>query len=158
MILSNGTLKIRGLLGVGTLAFALALPGCGGGDSETTETISKAQYVKQADAICSKTENRQLKLVGEFNQGKNTPQNQKSEEELVLFAGLPPLKQQAEELSELPKPSTGAQEVEKYVSTLQSAIEKSEDDPGLMLLSATSPFANPETLARKIGFKACSGA
>jgi hypothetical protein len=40
----------------GVLAIALVTAGCGGGDDETTATLTKAQFIKQADGICSAAE------------------------------------------------------------------------------------------------------
>lgn len=133
--------------------------GCGGGNDGTTEasSISKAQYIKQADAICTKTEDRQEALVQKFGE-KEKKQTANSEAELVSFAGLPPLQQQVEELSELPPPSTGAAEASAYLKALEDAVKAGREDPAALLGGTENPFAKAEELGQKFGFKVCRGA
>jgi hypothetical protein len=136
----------------------LLIVGCGGGGgsvsnvSTTSAIISKAEYVKRADAICSRTEKEQLKLLGSLPKLKPT---QKSQVELVEHAGIPPLQEQAKELTKLPEPSEGAAEAKAYVIAFSNGLEKSEEDPSAMLKS--TPFASAEAIAAKFGFKVCAG-
>jgi hypothetical protein len=47
------------IAGIGVLAVALLATGCGGGGSdEATAQVSKAQFFKQARAICAKTQRK----------------------------------------------------------------------------------------------------
>jgi len=47
------------IAGIGVLAVALLATGCGGGGGdEATAQVSKAQFFKQARAICARTEKR----------------------------------------------------------------------------------------------------
>ncbi len=135
-----------------------AAVGCGGGDDETAAAspISKAQYIKRADAICTETENRQEALIRKFGE-QEKKQTPNSEAELVSFAGLPPVQQQLEEISELPQPSTGAQEADAYVKALGEGLKAARKNPAA-LLEGKNPFAEAEEVAAKFGFKVCRGA
>jgi hypothetical protein len=136
---------------------ALIAAGCGSGDGETdsTSSIPKAEYIQRADAICSKTEGRQELLLQKFGE-KQKKQTAKSEAEVVTFAGLPPVQRQAEELAELPPPDTGAKDAADYIKALEAAVKAGEEDPTL-LIRGKSPFAEAETQAQKFGFKVCLG-
>lgn len=146
----------RFVAGVWIAVVVLVIVGCGGtasNSSDTSATISRADYVKQADAICGRTEKKQLKLLRIFATQKST---QKARVELVEHAGIPPLQEQAKKLSELPEPSEGAAEAKAYVVAFSDGVNKAEEDPG-SLLEAPSPFGEAEALAAKFGFKVCSG-
>jgi len=143
---------------------ALVLTACGGdSDSSTTvASISKAEYVKQADQICAKTEKRQLALLntlqeeqakdGKANGGKG------SEVEMVIAAGLPPVRKQLEELTALPSPEGGASQINSYLKALEDGVTAVEDNPSSLLGLDTNPFAAAEAQAIKAGFKVCAGA
>jgi hypothetical protein len=140
------------------LSLGLLSAGCGDSDDETTTaTLSKAQFIKQADEICGKTEGRQLKRIEEF-QKRQLPPGPKAERELVLFAGIPPLALEAEELEELPLPGSGGSEAEAFIESFSAGVEKAEKDPTSLLGEKTNPFAEAEKLAREFGFKVCGGA
>jgi hypothetical protein len=143
---------------MGATALGLFVVGCGGGgDDSTVATVSKAQYIKQADAICGKTENRQLALMKGFAK-REEPPGKSSEEKLVENVGLPPLVTQLEELEELPLPSTGTAEAEDFLVAFGAGIEKGEKDPGLLLTLEPDPFSESKKLAAEFGFKTCGGA
>lgn len=141
------------------LASLLLLAGCGSGgtSSETAAALTKAQYVKQADAICAKVEKRQLKLVGAF-QKLHLKQSPSSELKLVRFAGIPPLDTQAEELAALSPPTTEAKEASAFIKAFEAGVAEAEKNPGLLLKINQDPFAKARALASSYGFKVCRGA
>ena len=151
------------LVGAAIVLAALLVVACGSGDgssssvstaSNTSATITKAQYITRADAICGRTEKKQLALVDKFPKQKPT---QQARMELVEFAGIPPLKEQAEQLNELPEPSKDAGAAKAYVDAFSNGVKGADEDPSAML-EAPTPFAKAESLAVKFGFKVCSGA
>lgn len=142
------------------LVSLLLLAGCGSGGadtSETTATLTKAQYIKQADAICSKAEKRQLKLVVSF-QKLNLKQTPSSELRLVKFAGIPPLGKQVEELAALAPPATGAKQASAFIKAFEAGVAEAEKNPALLLELNKDPFAKARALAGSYGFKVCRGA
>lgn len=151
------------VVGAAIVLVALLVVGCGsdGGSSSsvstasnTSVTITKAQYIERADAVCGRTEKKQLALVDEFPKQKPT---QQAQVELVEFAGIPPLKEQAEQLNELPEPNKAAGEAKAYVDAFSNGVKGADEDPSAML-EAPTPFAKAESLAVKFGFKVCRGA
>lgn len=147
------------LAGVCALIGFLLVVGCGSdGDNSSTAsdpsaTISKSDYLKRADAICARTEKEQRRLVRSFEARKPTRQAQI---ELIEYAGIPPLKEQARGISELPAPRDDAAQAQAYVAAFSDAVKKYEEDPGAAL-EGLSPFAEAEALAVKFGFKVCGG-
>jgi len=153
----NRSIRHR-LLGLVSVLLVAALAGCGSdGDETTAATVSKAQFIKQADAVCDKTEGRQLKRIEEF-QKRQLPPGPKAERELVAFAGVPPLAIEAEELEELPLPSSGGDEAEAFIDAFRAGVAKAEEDPASMLSEKAYPFVRATELAREFGFKVCGGA
>lgn len=117
--------------------------------------MAKAQYIKQADAICAKTEEKQQALITKMTKDA-PPRSKKAQLDLISQAGLPPLSSQVEELEDLPEPKTDADQAEAYLAELSTTLERVEEDPELMLKEA--PFVKAEEMAAKFGFKACRGA
>ena len=157
--------KIRATLVAVLLGGALLVAaGCGsdGDSSSTSATITKASFIKQADAICDKTEKRQLFRVDQYqtktgSEGDQAPPSHEDEVKLVAFAGIPPVVEQIEELSDLPRPEKGAKEVEEFIAALEAGIKKAESDPELVLSREPDPFAPAAKAASKFGFQVCSG-
>ena len=143
----------------------LTLAACGtssGGDeaTSTSATVSKAQFIKRADAICAKAEQKQLARVGLFKElHSGEPEGQAQLIGIIRFAGLPPLKTQAEELAKLPLSREETKQAEAYLQSLNKALKKAETDPSSMAGGVeSSPFLKAEALAGKFGFNSCGGA
>jgi hypothetical protein len=143
-------------------AVCLAMSSCGGDSDTTVANLSKAEFIQRADRICSETEKRQLALLSNLQEKEQTgsakSSGKESELELVRSAGLPPVKQQLEELGQLPRPETGSKQVESYLRALADGVAAIEDDPSLLLSLNTNPLAAAEAQAAKAGFKVCRGA
>jgi hypothetical protein len=98
------------IVGIGALALALALlaAGCGGGGTdEATAQVSKAEFFKQARAICVKT---QKKIQVEFNTSKDPT--------AVLDTAASLLENEAEELEAI----DGSDAVEEEVKPLIDGV------------------------------------
>jgi hypothetical protein len=137
------------------LAFGLAalLGGCGGSDDTTEVTVTKATFISEADKICSQSDKAQeakLNVLGEKVKQTGKPLG---DEELILQAGLPPLKKAVEELAELQTPEDNGQ-AEAIVADMEAAIKKTEQDPK-SLVDAQNPFTPVTAKARAYGLKVC---
>jgi hypothetical protein len=129
--------------------------GCGGGDDDS---LSKAEFVKQADAICTQKEAEKNKaLEAGFQQaGKEGKKGKKVEEELVTDTALPPISEMTEELGDLGAPSGEEDKAEAMVEAFEEEVEKIEGDPGSVLTGAGGEFAKANKLAKEMGLKVCS--
>jgi hypothetical protein len=138
----------------------LAFAGCGGGgdDEEQPASLTKAEYVKQADEICAATEKQQRKLLTQFQkENKGAGSGPRVMEEMIKTAALPPLEDQAKELAELPPPDKEAAKAEAYVAASEKALEDVSKDPAT-LLASPGAYTKAEELALEFGFKTCRGA
>jgi hypothetical protein len=127
-----------------TFAIALILAGCGGSDS-TASSLTKAQFIKQADAICAKTDKAVLAAISEAGVG----------ERKVLIAGLQPVQKEAEEISALGAPSGDEEAIAAIVAGIEAAVRKAENTS---LPAAKGAFAKVDALSAKYGFDDCAKA
>ena len=112
--------------------FAMAVSGCGDGgdDGDTTASLTKAQFVKQANAICAKHNKQVATEFNEFAQEGNLEDRSAAEvTKAVADIGIPALKKQLDELQALPVPEGEEEEVELIFQRLERTIEKVEDEP-----------------------------
>jgi len=147
---------------IAVLLGILVLAGCGSSGSEGSSSsgteLSKAEFIKQGDAICAKTDKVQETELQEFQkkdpEGKLTPAVR---EEMVTDAGLPPIQDEIKELADLQGPSADSDEIEAIVDGIEEALKKAEADPSL-LLKGPDPFAAVGKKAAAYGFKECDQA
>lgn len=144
-----------GKLSLLVTAAAVLLAACGGGGS----SITKAEFVKQADAICLKAKKKQAAGLEKAVKGEPGAELTPAEiENVIMTAVIPPYRQAANELSELPTPSGGADEVDAMVASLEEALEKGEKQPASVNSVSNSPFKTFDKQASEYGLEACSAA
>jgi hypothetical protein len=153
--------KIKALIAAALLATALAavFAGCGSSSDadETTSSLTKAQFISQGDKICAKADKQQEDLLTSLSQKVQKTGKAMDDEELILAAGLPPLRKELEELEVLGVPADDTH-AEAILAGIEQAIEKTESKPTLLIEPTTSPFAKVEAKARAYGFKVCGAA
>lgn len=131
---------------------ALAVGGCGGGDS--TSALTKAQFIKQADAICKKADETQLNELGRVEQElTGNAASRKNQERLVTEGGLPPIQEEAEEIAALGAPSGDEDQVDAIVEAIEAGVVEGGEDPEKL----ESAFAEADRLAKAYGFKEKEG-
>jgi hypothetical protein len=145
-------------LGLLLLVAAFAI-GCGGsGDDDSTSSLTKAQFIKRGDTICRKTDNEQLGLLVEWNEGHSQEEQRSKAGEAATIEAvfLPPLKTELAALVALGAPSEGEELVDQLTSGLEETVDAVEDDP-LGIQTYEQEIAKPLTdAARKYGFRVCS--
>lgn len=136
------------------LLLALTIASCGG-SGDSTASLTKAEFIKQADAICEAADGAQVVALGRVE--KENPGNMENvavQKKILATAGLPPVQQEAEEIADLGAPSGGEDEVAAIVDGIEKAIEEAENDPTAL----ESSFVAVDKLAARYGLKACSEA
>jgi hypothetical protein len=149
--------KRRGMLVAGALALAVAAAGCGGGSEDETP-LTKAEFTKQADAICATTKKAVKTRVSEAYKeiAKNAGSTaEKAQEEFVL-AVMPTYRTMSDELNGLAAPSGDEEQVKAIVSGYDSTISEYEEKPSAAIAAGGEPFAKTSTLAAKYGLKECA--
>ena len=149
-------MKTRPIALLGAVAaIALIVAGCGSSDDSTTdsaaggEALTKAEFVKQANAICT-AGNAEIEAA--LKEG--APKSDEEGEEFVEESVLPAVAKQVEEIGELGYPEgKDGEEAEAVVASAEAEIEKAEDDPST--LAEPGAFKEPNRLAREYGMSVC---
>jgi hypothetical protein len=148
---------------------ALIVGGCGGdGSGDATagqgvaesvtvsDDLSRAELILEGDKICTQTDKTQeAQLEAFLKDHPNSQSNPKGQAKLVREAGLPPIREELEELAALGAPPGDEKQVEAILEALETAIEKSEDDPASLLKDEDNLFGKVGELAATYGFGAC---
>ena len=159
-----------GLL-VACMAIVMIVGGCGGSDDSSDSTagtdstagaeLTKAQFLKQGNAVCADTNEEIQEGFQEF-----LKENSISENERLTTAELsevaedivaPIVGRQIKELRELGAPAGEEGQVEKILAAAEEGIQKSEEDPSSLLAGeGESAFGKANRLAQEYGLKTCS--
>jgi hypothetical protein len=145
----------------GVVAIAAIAAGCGSSSddsTETTATLTKAEFIKQGDAICekgSKQIEREAEEFAEENNVDTSKPTKEQQEEVITTVVVPSLQTQADELSELGAPSGEEGKSAAVIDALEAGVEELEDEPSLLPESGASPLDKANELASEFGFKAC---
>lgn len=154
-------------MGRGTIAIAVALAvaalvaGCGGGSdsssSSSTGSVSKAVFVKKADAVCQKgTERMQRAILVFLKQHKDVKRPNKTQsEKLVGTAIVPSVKTEIKELKALDVPEGDEERVDAIISALEEGLETAENNPEAVVASSSAVFGISGRLAGEYGAEAC---
>jgi hypothetical protein len=135
-------------------ALAMIVAGCGG-DGDSTDSLTKAEFVKQGNAICVEGEKKLEAEIEEFFEGEKQPTKVQLEEAAnAVF--LPSLRKQVGEIRDLGLPSEGAGEADKALKAAEEALKKGEEDPSILLVQGPGPFAEATKLAKEFGLTKCA--
>lgn len=144
---------------VGVLT-TVALVAAGCGDDDGDGSLTKAEFVKQANAICTAGDqeiNKRLESFLEDNEptGKRLTDAQLTEgaEEILI----PSLRKQVEKIAALGTPSEDGKEADEIVEAAEEALQEVEDEPVLAAPQTgdRNPFAEVNEMAREYGLDVC---
>jgi hypothetical protein len=138
------------------LATGSIAAGCGGGDdtSTTTAALSKEEFLKRGNQICTGGE-KHILAAEEKQLGENP-----SQAEVNKFAtktAIPTLQFEIAGLQALPPPSGDEAQVQAIISAAQQGLDKLKADPSLIAAGGQdNPFAEANKLAKQYGLTACA--
>ncbi len=143
------------LLAVGVLA---ALGGCGGGGSSSGEAsgpLTKAQFIKRAEAICQR---RGKEKTDAFSaaaaSGQSLQTASRAQAELfVRKAVLVPNSHVIDEFAELEPPAKDKATMAGIVKSWRAGLKKAEADPSKAVLG--DPFVKGTEAAKAYGIQLC---
>jgi predicted Zn-dependent peptidase len=135
-----------------TACSTLALAGCGEGEPKAAEpsALTKADYIKKADAICADSEARLDELGADISE--NT-----SMEEIQTFLekkAIPEVTAMVAKIRELEPPKADEEQVDAMLDAIEAEIAKVEKDP--MALMGDNAFAAANKLAAGYGLTTCA--
>jgi hypothetical protein len=128
------------------LAGTLAAVGCGG--SGDAAPLTRAQFIDQANAICSNSETERSTATREAA-------GDGEEAAPVTKAALQPVQQMAEELGDLGPPAGDEREVEAIIASFEKGIKKLEAS-STDLVSTIAAFERADELADEYGLTSCA--
>lgn len=144
---------------VGFAAVAALWAGCGGGSDDqagaagdTTATLTKAQFVKKASAICAERREEWSDVVAPARkelQAADGSINEKKVEELVTGSLVPLMQEELEKLEALGVPAGDEKTVNAMLKSRSQAIADIEADTGA--ISSSESLTNFATEAREYG-------
>ncbi|HEU4393818.1 MAG TPA: hypothetical protein VFR04_09335 [Solirubrobacterales bacterium] len=133
--------------------------GCGDSSDGSEPALTKAEYIKQGNAICKKGVEERIAVsedvFKEHTKNGKLELTQAEEEDLVSETTLPPVRKAVEELAALAPPEGEEDTVNAIVEGFEEAVEAVEEDPGSVLGSGDSPFAEPTEKAGDYGLQPC---
>jgi hypothetical protein len=138
-------------------AFPFGLLACGGDDDEGK---SKDDYVKEANAVCAKS-NAEIEQVS--TDAFEDPQKPTSAEAQAYLAELVPiLRQQQLDLEKIEKPKDDEDEIEDILKAADTGItalaagSKNEDEALAVVIAGDETFAEANKLATAYGLDECA--
>jgi hypothetical protein len=129
----------------------------GGESTDSGVPPTKAEFIKQGEAICAKVPQEYTAAAEELE--KETEKNKEpkpSKAETNAKAAVPPLFVAIESFEELTPPKGEEEQVEAIISSFQSAAEGLEKKPASEFTGPKSPFAEFQKLTEAYGLKGCS--
>jgi hypothetical protein len=139
----------------GVVAIAVIVAGCG---SSSDNSLTKAEYVKQGDAICKKGNTEIETDVKAYAKQHNISLKSKPTEaqlaELSENVVIPGVRNQLEGLRDLSPPSGDEGAANELLDALGEGLEKGEEDPAVFV-SSGDPLAKANKMAKELGFKEC---
>lgn len=135
------------------LLVGAGLAGCGGDDSQT---LSKAAYVEQGDAICEAESAKVERETKDFIAGLEGDDPSAAElTTLVEDVVKPNAEVGLSKLRDLPVPAGDEDELDDIYEAQETELAKVENDPKLVI-GESDPFAKSKEAAGRYGFKECS--
>ena len=163
--MGGGALTIRRSIAL-LAGFVLLLVGAGCGDGSSndgitvqTGSLSKAEFIEKADAICKAG---QAEFVANFTQFSKVHQaelndpakKEKLLNEIVESLIDPTIEEDIERISGLGAPNSYAPQVTKFLTALQARLDEAHEDPsGLVIQHA---WKKATDVAKAVGMKGCS--
>lgn len=138
--------------------------GCGDGDdggdvTETTPSLTKAQFLKQANAICAQTNKEFEDELERFVEKETNSQSQELSNAQFRKAAetlfIPTVDRQLKEVRALGAPEEDEQQVDKILSSAEKALQEAEKDPTVLFVEGSGPFAEANKLATAYGLDKC---
>ncbi|HXS33720.1 MAG TPA: hypothetical protein VN758_08115 [Solirubrobacterales bacterium] len=147
---------------VAALTIALiAAAGCGGGGDDGTASITKAEFVKQANAVCGKAQKQlesglQAFIAGLKGEEPTDPTGiEAARAEAAETILLPIMHRKVEEFRSLAAPPGDEDRVKAIVKALEEEDEKAEKQPEQAVKYEVEGFGRADNLANEYGLSGC---
>jgi hypothetical protein len=144
----------RAVVAAALAAAVLLVPGCGGGSA----SISKAEFIEKAEAVCEKDEKELRRDLAAFvKQHENVKfPSEKDVAELVhvVFSGN--IEGEVKALRAIEVPSGDEKQVKALIDAREESLKNAEANPLGLNRNAKLIFAKSRKLAKEYGLEACA--
>jgi len=144
---------------VAVIAAALFAVGCGGSDDSdsSASSISKAEFIAKADAICKKgTERMQVAIAKVLKDQPNITKVSKDEQlAIVTKVMVPSVSREVKELRALGVPDGDDERVDAMITALEEGVETAERDPEVVTKSSDAIFGIASRIGGEYGLTVC---
>jgi hypothetical protein len=141
----------KGLYGAVLLGLSIVLSAAGCGSSSEAEPVTKAEFVKQANQICSSARSELEEGLAEAADGAAEPQR----DEVISDVILPTVQQMSEDLGDLEPPKGDGEEVQAIVAGFEGGVQKVKANAGADLAEDVAAFGHADELAEEYGLTDC---
>lgn len=131
---------------------AVALGGCGS-DSDSTASLTKAEYKKQAEVVCQGYESEREEVLGKALEEAGSNPNAKQKEELLLTV-IVTYENMIEKLGDVGTPEGEEQKVESMLASMEEAADRTKANPESAFTSDL-PFREANKQAEAMGLDNC---
>lgn len=136
----------------GPLAICLLIVGCGGGGSDS---IDKAAFVEQANAICEKASGEMKAEIIALGKELNS-RSTSATVSILEKAVIPALRSELEEIQALGIPSDAKKEVGAFLAAQRKVVEAAEARPAAFFAGQNArPMEAAELAATRSGLSEC---
>jgi hypothetical protein len=139
------------IFAVGAALCLFALTGCG---SSSEDTLTKAEFEKQAAAICKEAEAKRVKLISALVKEADPKGDVEAQQEQLIKKAMPTYEEAAQQIDELGAPDGQEKKVEALVEAMEEAAEKSNSDPHTAVVSSIF-FRKADQLAKEFKLTGC---
>jgi len=131
----------------------------GGGDGGgATGTGPKAQFIREADAVCRKAQARTAREYGEYAAGeKGSGEQGRVNQEIAAKVIVPRLEERIEGIEALDPPSEAEQAAETVIAGFEELRDAAEADPDAFDGAAAAMLPEIQKAASREGFDDCAG-
>jgi hypothetical protein len=136
--------------------------GCGGGSDEvsvTTGSLSKAQFIARADALCRAARNQFDREYIAFGKEHKPPASTAGQEawlsEIIKKILLPSYEPRFEDIGALGAPSGGEEQVSEFLTGFNQRLDEIKAEP-TELSASPYPFKEVTKLAKAYGLTGCA--
>jgi hypothetical protein len=136
-----------------TLAALLSLSACGGSGDDS---LTKAEFVKQGNAICKKDwQEERSRLFRQLSVKLGEKTVSAADKEEAVLKLISPYEQTTARLAELSTPEGEEEKVDSMIKAMNDAVKKVKAEPEAALTN-TAPFEGANQAVKNYGLTECT--
>jgi hypothetical protein len=111
------------------LALICALVGCGAGGGESTDVLTRAEFMKKAKVICTRGTDRIDAVYSKYSQrAAKVANSEHFMNEAAAKIVIPVRREELRKLSALGLPAEGGRSIQEFLEALEEGIERGEEN------------------------------